>query len=192
HGGRAHVNHLRALGWWWAAGLVSWAAGVTILSLVDLDQLMLPTRLVRFSGLTTAALLLGGNALSGDWRPAWQGGVSALGAGTVFGVWSFVSPRSLGFGDARMAALVSLGAGALSPAACCVMLPCACLATAATGTFLSSRQRVGSSSRRSSRAGPDLKTETAASKAVAIALGPWLALGGLASVVVALVRGGVG
>jgi hypothetical protein len=54
----------------------------------------------------------------------------ALAAVLVFAAWYLASPGKLGFGDVRMAALVSAGTGAVCPAGCLVVLPCACLVTA--------------------------------------------------------------
>ena len=145
--------------WGW---VVPWAVMVALLGLVDLAERVVPTLLVRAATGTTAVLAALVCSLTGDWGPLVRGGACALASWAVFATWAVLAPGSLGFGDARMACLVALGAGAASPAGTVVALACSVMTAGAWG-----RLREG--------ARPGLVRGRRP-----VALGPLLALSGLA------------
>jgi leader peptidase (prepilin peptidase)/N-methyltransferase len=145
------------------SALAVWGVALAILALIDHESLVVPTKLVRAAVLAAMALLALGSLGTGDWRYLWQGAACAAVAGGCFGAWSALNPRGLGFGDARMALLVALGAGALSPPGSLAALACSPLAAGLVG-----RHR--------------FRNDPGTGQ-VAVALGPFLAIGGLAVVV---------
>ena len=148
---------------WAVVSIVIWAFGLTLLALIDREKLVLPTKLVHICALATVSLVLAGCATTGEWRFCWQGALCAVIAGTVFAFWALLRPVGLGFGDVRMAALVAFGAGMFSPAGCFVALACAPLLAGAVAHFTGKTTKMGLPS--------------------PIALGPFLAIGGIAVVV---------
>jgi hypothetical protein len=152
---------------WAAASVVTWAFGLALLALVDGERMLLPSKLLHICALATVSLVLAGCAATGEWRYFWRGALCAVIAGFVFAAWSLLRPMGLGFGDVRMAVLVAFGAGMCSPAGAFVALACAPLVA---GAFSNCRGRTG---------------ETAMPRPVA--LGPFLAVGGIAVVVVSAV-----
>jgi len=146
------------------AALAVWAVALAVLALIDHQSLVIPTILVRSALLTATALLVAGSRGAGQHRYLWQGAACAGGAALVFGAWAAVKPRDLGFGDARMASLVALGTGALSVPGSLVALSCPPLIAGLVGRH-----------RARSHPGP---------LPAAVALGPFLAVGGLMVVIV--------
>jgi leader peptidase (prepilin peptidase)/N-methyltransferase len=146
-----------------AAALALWAGALAILALIDHESLVVPTKLVRPAIVVAGSLLASGALSTGDWRYLWQGAACAGMAAGSFGAWAAVNPRGLGFGDARMASLVALGSGALSPPGSLVALACSALAAGLAG-------------RRPARHVPGAERR-------AVALGPFLAVGGLVVVI---------
>jgi leader peptidase (prepilin peptidase)/N-methyltransferase len=141
----------------WA--LTVWAGALAIVALIDQESLVIPTKLVRAAIVATVALLVPASLGTGDWRHLWHGVVCACIALGLFGAWAAINPRGLGFGDVRMATLVALGAGTLSVPGSLAALACSSLVAG-----LVSKRRAGRDP------GPE---------AGAVALGPYLALGGL-------------
>ena len=109
------------LGWGVAALAVGWSVvlvpvlslvtGLIAMSAVDLAVMRIPTRFVY----VTAAVVLAGAALvavlDGPARRLVGAGVGALVLGGFLLVLHLISPRSLGFGDVRLGALVGAAAG---------------------------------------------------------------------------------
>jgi hypothetical protein len=148
---------------WALAWSVAWAGGLVLLGLVDLERLVLPSHLVHLCALATCCLLLAsGPTEAGEWRYLGRGALCAAIALVVFGSWALLRARQLGLGDARMAGLVAFGAGTFSPAGCFVALACAPLVAAAVSILFVNAGKTG---RRPA------------------ALGPFLAVGGIAVVV---------
>ena len=129
----------------------------------DREKLLLPTRLVHLTAVVGGALLAAGSAFADDWHYFLRGIVCALTAATVFGPYALLRPAKLGFGDVRMAALVSAGAGALSPPTCFAAISTACFAAALSRRVLSVSGR--------------------ATRDVAAPLGFFLAISGITAVV---------
>jgi leader peptidase (prepilin peptidase) / N-methyltransferase len=148
---------------WMVPFLGVWACGLALLALVDRETLFIPRQLVHVCACTAIGLLVANSAAAGDWDYVTRSFLCALAAVAAFGAWALLRPASLGLGDARMAGLVALGTGAVSPAACIVALTCAPFLAACI-----------SSRRLRRRSGEGNKT---------IALGPFLALAGIVAVV---------
>ncbi len=167
---------------WWLLGapvwLIPWAVMVTFLGLVDFAKGVIPTPAARSATVITAVLLLAGCAQTGHWGQIWRGAACAAVAWAVFAAWAVISPRSLGFGDVRMVCLVALGAGAVSPAGTFVAVSCSLMAGASWGK---ARPRLV---RGRSPAKPPWGAASLAAEGVsaqkAVALGPLLALSGIA------------
>lgn len=111
------------LGWGWATpAMVAWAAGLAWLAARDVEVMVLPTRVV-YATLAATALGLGSAALAEA-----QLGRLGLAAGCgvalegLFALWAVGRPGSLGFGDVRLAGLIGLGAGWLSPGVAVLVL----------------------------------------------------------------------
>jgi leader peptidase (prepilin peptidase) / N-methyltransferase len=87
------------------------AVVAVLLAVIDLRHLLLPDRVVLPSLGIGAGLLAVAAAGTGDWAALLRAG---LGAGTLFGaflVLALISPRSLGMGDVKLAALLGLFLG---------------------------------------------------------------------------------
>ncbi len=142
------------------SALAVWAGALAVIALIDQESLVIPTKVVRAAIVATATLLISASMSMGNWRHLWQGVLCAGIAIGLFGSWAAINPRGLGFGDVRMATLVALGGGTLS-----VPGSLAALACSAFVAGLVSRHRAG-------------RTPAAGAGAV-VALGPYLAVGGL-------------
>jgi leader peptidase (prepilin peptidase)/N-methyltransferase len=145
------------------SALAVWAGSLALLGLIDRETLVLPTKLVHPAIVASGCLLVAGSWGEGQRHYLWQGAAGAGLAGTLFGAWAAVRPGALGFGDARMACLVALGAGVSSLPGTFVAVSCAPLLAGLVGR-LRSRRSPGCAR-------------------AAVALGPFLAVGGLLVVV---------
>jgi leader peptidase (prepilin peptidase)/N-methyltransferase len=96
--------------------LVPWAAMAALLAAVDLSERVVPTAAARAASVATLVLAVSCCAGSGDWSPVPRALGCAAVVWALLAAWSVLSPCTLGFGDARVAFLVALGAGAISPA----------------------------------------------------------------------------
>ena len=86
------------------------AAGV-LLAVIDLRHRLLPNRVVLPALGVGAVLLLGAATVNGDWDALLR---ALLGAAVLFAVYlvlALISPRSLGMGDVKLAALLGLYLG---------------------------------------------------------------------------------
>ena len=103
------------LSWELPAFLVLAGAGV-LLALVDLRHKTLPNR-VTLPALGVGAVLLAVAALAtGEWPPFLRAALSAVVLFVVFFALVMISPRSIGMGDAKLAALLGLYLGWLGAA----------------------------------------------------------------------------
>lgn len=119
--------------------LVVWATMAGLLGLVDLHEMVVPTWFARSGTAVTACLCAVFCAWKRDWVPLAQGGACGFIGWAAFGAWAVAAPAKLGFGDARMAALVGFGAGAAWAGGALAALACAPLAAGAAGTWRSRR-----------------------------------------------------
>lgn len=140
--------------------LIGWACGLSVLGLIDAHHRVLPTPIARAAVVGTGTSLAAVSFVSGAGRELVGAAGAASAAAVVYGAWSLVRPRSLGFGDVRMACLVALGVGARSLPVATVVLSCAPLA-----------------------AGIGSKCRAAPTRHVPVPLGPFLAVAGLMGVV---------
>ena len=140
------------------SSLAVWAGALAILALIDQESLVLPTKLVRAALIVATGLLAAGTLGAAQRHYLWQGATTACVAGVFFAAWAAVNPRGLGFGDARMACLVGVGAGVLSFSGAPVALSCSALVAGLVGRY-----------RLRHSLGPE---------GAAVALGPFLAVGG--------------
>ena len=99
-------------GWSWTTPAVdSFVAGLVALACVDLEQYLLPRRIVYATGALSGGLLVVASAATGSWGHL---EVAAACAAVAFGVfWALnrANPRWLGFGDVRLAAVIGLVLG---------------------------------------------------------------------------------
>jgi leader peptidase (prepilin peptidase)/N-methyltransferase len=86
-------------------------AGLLALSIIDIETLLLPKKIVwPLSGLV-AALLLIAAALTGRWHDLLVGAICGAVWFGVFFVLNLASPRLLGFGDVRLSPVLGLALG---------------------------------------------------------------------------------
>ena len=87
------------------------AAALLAISVIDLEHLVIPNRIVYPIGAASAVLLVAASAGEGDWGAL---GRAALGAaidfGVFYGLW-LLWPQAMGFGDVRLAALLGAHLG---------------------------------------------------------------------------------
>jgi hypothetical protein len=133
----------RAKPLWMVPFLVVWATGLALLSLIDQETLVLPSKLVRVCALVLGCLVVEEAMTTGDWGYFGRSILCALVALAGYSAWAFLRPNSLGLGDARMACLVALGAGVVSPGGCLVALTSAPAAAAAVSAFRRSPAALG-------------------------------------------------
>jgi len=121
---------------WVLPAFLALAAGLVVLSVIDLEHFLLPNRIVYPLTVATVALL--GLAAVGD--HAWAafgravlGGVVAM---VALGVLHLVSPRSMGFGDVKLAFVLGLVLGWLGWSELVLGLFCGFLAGAVVGLAL--------------------------------------------------------
>lgn len=132
------------------------------LSAIDLEHKLLPNRIVVPSIVAVAALLAVAGVLGpgiGAWVRALAGGAASFG---FFLVLALISPRGMGMGDVKLAAVLGLGLGYLSWERVFVGFFVAFAAAAVVGIALMIAGRAGR------------KTQ--------MPFGPWLALGTAVSV----------
>ncbi len=100
--------------WFLPAELVFVAALIAI-SAIDLEYFVIPNRLVYPAGFICLALLISAAVVGGDWHSLRTALISSMGAWLFMLVIHLISPRGMGFGDVRLAALIGLNVGWLSP-----------------------------------------------------------------------------
>lgn len=86
-------------------------ASLLALAAIDLERLILPKSIVYWSIAVVAILLTIAAAADGEWGRLSVAGLCAAGWFVAFFLLNLASPRSLGFGDVRLAPLLGLGLG---------------------------------------------------------------------------------
>jgi leader peptidase (prepilin peptidase)/N-methyltransferase len=87
------------------------AAVAVLLTVVDVRHRLLPNRIVLPALGIGAVLLAGAAAATGDWAALRRAGAAAVVLLAVFLLLALISPRSLGMGDVKLAALLGLYLG---------------------------------------------------------------------------------
>jgi leader peptidase (prepilin peptidase)/N-methyltransferase len=112
--GTAALFALTALrfGWSWELPAFLFLAGTAVLlTVVDLQHKLLPNRIVLPSIGIVACLLAVAALGTGEWTPLLRAVEAAAVLFVVFFVLVLISPRSIGMGDAKLAALLGLYLG---------------------------------------------------------------------------------
>ncbi len=86
-------------------------AGLLALSIIDVERLVLPKKIVYPLTVVVAALLLLAAAETGKWHAYLIGAACAIGWFIVFFAMNLISPRFLGFGDVRLSLVLGLSLG---------------------------------------------------------------------------------
>ena len=86
-------------------------AGLLALSVIDVELMILPKKIVYPLTVLVAALLLLAAAVTGGWHHYVVGLICAAGWFVVFFVMNYASPRLLGFGDVRLSLVLGLALG---------------------------------------------------------------------------------
>ncbi|MGH9093095.1 MAG: prepilin peptidase, partial [Acidimicrobiales bacterium] len=86
-------------------------AGLVAVSVADVRVGLVPRLLVYPTLGLMAVALVGAAAAAGDWGDLLRAAIGgAVGFGVFFAIW-FVAPRSMGFGDVRLAGVIGAGLG---------------------------------------------------------------------------------
>jgi len=121
---------------WVLPAFLAIAAGLVALSVIDLEHFLLPNRIVYPLAVATIVLL----ALAAAGDDAWTAFGRALLGGVVamvaLGLLHLVSPRSMGFGDVKLAFVLGLVLGWLGWSELVLGLFCGFLAGAVVGLAL--------------------------------------------------------
>jgi len=87
------------------------AAGLVVLSVIDLREFLLPNRVVYPLAAVSAALLGLAAVVDDDLDAFARAGIAAAAAFLAFTVLHLLSPRSMGFGDVKLSFVLGLGLG---------------------------------------------------------------------------------
>jgi leader peptidase (prepilin peptidase)/N-methyltransferase len=87
--------------------MLIFVAGLVALAFCDLDRLVLPKRIVYATAILVGVALLSAAAGTGQWHRALVAVACAAAGLVVFRLIYFISPRAMGFGDVRLAPLIS-------------------------------------------------------------------------------------
>ena len=87
--------------------MLIFVAGLVALAFCDLDRLVLPKRIVYATAVLVAVALLSAAAATGQWHRLAVSAACAAAGLVVFRLIYFISPRAMGFGDVRLAPLIS-------------------------------------------------------------------------------------
>ncbi len=120
---------------WTLLALLPWSTGLILLAAIDLEHHLLPKHTIYITGTATAAALTIAAAATDNWSRLAAAAICAAVAATAYAALWLASPKSLGFGDVRLAALAALMLGWLSPTLAIVGLAAsqlACLAATIT------------------------------------------------------------
>lgn len=86
-------------------------AGLVAVSVADIRVGLVPRSIVYPTLALMSLALVAAAAVSGDWRPLLDAAIGgAAGFAVFFAIW-FASPRSMGFGDVRLAGVIGAGLG---------------------------------------------------------------------------------
>lgn len=95
-----------ASGWAVLPALLVFAAASTVLAVVDLVEKRLPNAVIAPALIAVAVLLVVAAALTGEWLRLVWALAGAAGMFAAYLVLALISPRSMGMGDVKLAALI--------------------------------------------------------------------------------------
>jgi leader peptidase (prepilin peptidase)/N-methyltransferase len=100
---------------WVLPAYLAFLAGLLALACIDLEQLLLPKRIVYTTLVTVSGLFFVAASATGEWHRLVTAFASGAVAFAAFFTLNFINPRWLGFGDVRLALLIGVGLGWLGP-----------------------------------------------------------------------------
>ena len=100
---------------WVLPAYLAFLAGLLALAAIDLEQLLLPKRIVYTTLIIVSGLFIVAAGATGEWHRLGTAFASGAGAFAAFFTLNFINPRWLGFGDVRLALLMGVGLGWLGP-----------------------------------------------------------------------------
>ena len=127
---------------WALPAYLAFLAGLVALACTDLEQLLLPKRIVYTTLAMVSGLLLVAAAATGDWHKLGTALASGAVAFAAFFTLNFINPRWLAFGDVRLALLIGVGLGWLGPGTALLGFFLGCLLGAVVGVVLIAAKRI--------------------------------------------------
>jgi leader peptidase (prepilin peptidase) / N-methyltransferase len=128
---------------WALPAFLAVAAGLVALSVIDLEHFLLPNRIVYPLALATLALLTLAALGDGAWDALGRAVLGGVAGMVTLGVLHLASPRSMGFGDVKLAFVLGLALGWLGWGELVLGLFCGFLAGALVGLALIGLRRRG-------------------------------------------------
>jgi leader peptidase (prepilin peptidase)/N-methyltransferase len=128
---------------WALPAFLAVAAGLVALSVIDLEHFLLPNRVVYPLALATLALLTLAALGDGAWDALGRAVLGGVAGMLTLGVLHLASPRSMGFGDVKLAFVPGLALGWLGWSELVLGLFCGFLAGALVGLVLIALRRRG-------------------------------------------------
>jgi leader peptidase (prepilin peptidase) / N-methyltransferase len=128
---------------WVLPAFVVVAAGLVALSAIDFERFLLPNRIVYPLAIATLVLLVVAAVGDGDWGALGRAVLGGVAAAVALGVLHLASPRSMGFGDVKLAFVLGLVLGWLGWSELVLGLFCGFLAGAVVGIALIALGRRG-------------------------------------------------
>jgi leader peptidase (prepilin peptidase) / N-methyltransferase len=128
---------------WALPAFLAVAAGLVALSAIDLEHFLLPNRVVYPLALATLVLLTLAAIGDGAWGALGRAVLGGVAGMLTLGVLHLASPRSMGFGDVKLAFVLGLALGWLGWGELVLGLFCGFLAGALVGVALIALRRRG-------------------------------------------------
>jgi leader peptidase (prepilin peptidase)/N-methyltransferase len=128
---------------WALPAFLALAAGLVALSAIDLEHFLLPNRIVYPLALATFSLLTLAAVGDGAWDALGRAVLGGVAGMVTLGVLHLASPRSMGFGDVKLAFVLGLALGWLGWGELVLGLFCGFLAGALVGVALMALRRRG-------------------------------------------------
>jgi leader peptidase (prepilin peptidase)/N-methyltransferase len=128
---------------WALPAFLAVAAGLIALSAIDLEHFLLPNRIVYPLALATLALLTLGAIGDRDWAALGRAVLGGVAGMLTLGALHLASPRSMGFGDVKLAFVLGLALGWLGWGELVLGLFCGFLAGATVGLALIALRKRG-------------------------------------------------
>ncbi len=128
---------------WALPAFLALATGLVALSAIDLEHFLLPNRIVYPLALATLALLTLAAVGDGAWDALGRAVLGGVAGMVTLGVLHLASPRSMGFGDVKLAFVLGLALAWLGWGELVLGLFCGFLAGALVGVALIALRRRG-------------------------------------------------